>query len=75
MMPEIVFLEKFPDISIDKTSDILTSHIVLDTIGNSMRISAYDNLQYISLWVGPEGGWSDSERTKMLDNSFIFARF
>lgn len=75
MMPEIVFLEKFPDISIDKTSNNLTSHIVLDTIGNSMRISAYDNLQYIALWVGPEGGWSDAERTKMLDNSFIFARF
>lgn len=72
-MPEILFTEKFPDVSLPITDT--TRHIVLDTLGESVRISQYDNIQDISLWVGPEGGWSDSERNKMLDNRFIFARF
>ena len=28
-----------------------------------------------SLWIGPEGGWSEDERSKMNANGFIFARF
>ena len=73
MMPEIVFVERFPDSAPD--TPIETMHIVLDTIGESIRISQYDNLQNIALWVGPEGGWSDAERTNMSDNGYIFARF
>ena len=72
VMPEIVFLERFPEYN---ASTIEVSHIVLDTIWESIRISQYDNLQNMALWVGPEGGWSDTERVKMSDNGFIFARF
>ena len=69
IFPKIEFLETFP-------LELVTgSHIVLDTWGENMRISAYDPLQNISLWVWPEGGWSEGERDKMIDNSFIFARF
>jgi 16S rRNA (uracil1498-N3)-methyltransferase len=73
VMPEIVFTEKFPE----STTDIVveTTHIVLDTIWESIRISQYDNLQNMGLWVGPEGGWSDAERVRMSDNGSIFARF
>lgn len=72
-VPEIVFTERFPHETTDTTGE--TTHIVLDTIGESIRISHYDNLQNIALWVGPEGGWSDVERVKLLDSGFIFARF
>jgi 16S rRNA (uracil1498-N3)-methyltransferase len=71
VMPEILFVDRVPDI----TSRITMTHIVLDTIWESIRISRYDDLQNIWLWVGPEGGWSDAERDKMQDNGFIFARF
>ncbi|MBC7498272.1 16S rRNA (uracil(1498)-N(3))-methyltransferase [Candidatus Gracilibacteria bacterium] len=73
VMPEIACIDRFPDTVVDVTTQ--TTHIVLDTIGESIRISQYDNLQDISLWVGPEGGWSDTERMKMSDNGSIFARF
>lgn len=69
IFPQIEFLETFPS---EQTTD---SNIVLDTLGESTRISSYDSLQSISLWVWPEGGWSDIERIKMVNNSFIFARF
>jgi len=69
VVPEIQFLDTFP---LEWTSD---TQIVLDTLWEGTRISTYDTLQNIALWVWPEGGWSDSERDKMIDNSFIFARF
>ena len=72
MMPEILFVDRFPEI---KSGEVTMTHIVLDTIWESTRISQYDNFQNIGLWVGPEGGWSNDERIKMKDNSFIFARF
>lgn len=70
IMPEILFLEKILDYNTSSATNI-----VLDTIGENMRISRYDSLQNISIWVGPEGGWSDDERSIMWDNGFIFARF
>ena len=72
VMPEIAFIERFPEYT---ASTIEMSHIVLDTIWESIRISQYDNLQNMGLWVGPEGGWSDAERVRMSYNGFIFARF
>ncbi len=73
VMPEILFVERFPERT--TTDSVERIHIVLDTIWESTRISQYDNFQNIGLWVGPEGGWSNDERIKMKDNSFIFARF
>ncbi len=73
VMPEITFTERFPDSTTSGQGE--TMHIVLDTIWESIRISQYDNLQNIGLWVGPEGGWSEDERVRMQDNGFIFARF
>ncbi len=72
VMPEITFADAFPE---DTTASIEMSNIVLDTLWESIRISQYDNLQNMGLWVGPEGGWSDAERVRMQDNGFIFARF
>jgi 16S rRNA (uracil1498-N3)-methyltransferase len=72
VMPEVLFVDRFPDIA---SGNAAMTHIVLDTIWESIRIAQYDNLQQIALWVGPEGGWSDDERDKMSDNGFIFARF
>ncbi len=60
IMPEILFLEKILDYNTSSATNI-----VLDTIGENMRISRYDSLQNISIWVGPEGGWSDDERSIM----------
>ncbi len=70
IMPEIIFQDKFM-----KDKNPWYMNIVLDTIGENMRISAYDSFQDISIWVGPEWGWSEDERSNMLWNSFIFARF
>lgn len=69
MMPEIVFLSSFPEYI------PITTHIVLDTTGEKSRLISYDTLQELSLWVGPEGGWSERERDEMIDKWFIFARF
>lgn len=70
IMPEIQFLNSFPE-----EMNINTSNIVLDTIGENRRLISYDSLSHINLWVGPEGGWSETERQKMIDKGFIFARF
>ncbi len=75
ILPEILFVNGFPDISNPANADTHMPSIVLDTLGESERLSWYDNLQYIALWVGPEWGWSDRERSEMQDNGFIFARF
>ncbi len=52
-----------------------TPNIVLDTIGKSLKMQEMPQNNEISIWVGPEGGWSDVERVKMEENGFIFARF
>lgn len=70
IMPGIQFLNSFPE-----EMNINTSNIVLDTIGENRRLISYDSLSHMNLWVGPEGGWSDIERQKMIDKGFIFARF
>ncbi len=69
IMPEILFHEKFMKYD---TSGV---NMVLDTIGSNTRISSYDSVQDIAIWVGPEWGWSENERSIMSNNGFIFARF
>lgn len=69
-MPQIQFLERFPEV-LDSNS----THLTLDTIWDNIGLSHYQTLDNISLWIGPEGGWSSEERQKMLDKGFIFARF
>ncbi len=49
--------------------------IVLDTIGKSSRISEFRGHSHIGLFIGPEWGWSEEEREKMLNYGFIFAHF
>ncbi len=70
IMPEIIFMERFI-----KYENSWSMNMVLDTIGENTRILAYDSFQDISIWVGPEGWWSEDERSNMLWNGFIFARF
>ncbi len=71
IMPEIDILPDKPSIRSQREE----TNIVLDTIGESIRVSAYDNLQSVALWIGPEGGWSVEEKEYMYNNGFIFARF
>jgi 16S rRNA (uracil1498-N3)-methyltransferase len=71
IMPEIQFLDIFPyndEVSRNK-------QLVLDTIGTLHQMGEFSHLQDIGIWVWPEGGWSDDERSKMNDYGFIFARF
>lgn len=74
IMPEIQWLEKLPE-NLGKIMNQEYSHVTLDTIWESVRLSQWNDIQSINLWVWPEGGWSDQERSKMIDNGFIFARF
>jgi RsmE family RNA methyltransferase len=69
IMPEIEFYEQSPSLIGEGT------HITLDTTGTSLKITEISQNENISIWVGPEGGWSPKEREKMRDNGFIFARF
>lgn len=69
VMPEILFLDTFPE------PDTHISHIVLDTVGKSSAISEFRDLQDVGVWIGPEWGWSDTERAKMSQYDFIFAHF
>jgi RsmE family RNA methyltransferase len=48
---------------------------VLDTTGISQNLREMPKNEEISIWVGPEGGWSDREREQMKENGFIFVRF
>lgn len=50
-------------------------NIVLDTTGIVLKMQEMPQNDAVSLWVGPEGGWSPKEREKMKENGFIFARF
>ena len=50
-------------------------NVVLDTVGKERYLREFSDIQDIGLWVGPEGGWSEEERQKMIDNGFIFAHF
>jgi 16S rRNA (uracil1498-N3)-methyltransferase len=68
-VPEILYVEK------GMSYDIWGTNMVLDTTWLTRKCREYDNIADIALWVGPEGGWSDDERSKMGDYGFIFARF
>lgn len=50
-------------------------NVVLDTTGNMLKLTEMPQNDEIHLWVGPEGGWSENERSKMKENGFIFVRF
>lgn len=71
-MPEIVFLDSIKEWDFQKES---WKHIVLDTMDISARLSDFCTFQEMSLWVGPEWGWSEAERVNMNQYGFIFARF
>lgn len=49
--------------------------MVLHTDGQMNRITDFTQESSIDLYVGPEGGWSVEELSKMRDNGFIFAHF
>ena len=51
-----------------------TPNMTLDTIGRSLKISEIPIFDQVSIWIGPEGGWSDTEREKMSDSGFLFVR-
>ncbi len=68
-VPEMLYIEK------GMSYDIWGTNMVLDTTWLTRNCREYDNIGDIALWVGPEGGWSDDERSKMSDYGFIFARF
>ena len=69
IMPEIEFRDSFPH---DERGD---QNKLLDTTGAIMKLTEMPQKDMIHLWVGPEGGWSESERKKMKENGFIFVRF
>jgi 16S rRNA (uracil1498-N3)-methyltransferase len=69
VMPEIEFRDQITNYQLPITN------LVLDTTGKSLKISEVSRNQDISIWVGPEGGWSEKEREKMKENGFLFARF
>ncbi len=68
-MPEIEFQDQITNYQSPITN------IVLDTTGILQKMHEMPQNREISIWVGPEGGWSDIECEKMRDNGFIFARF
>ncbi len=71
MMPEIIFQEHFPEASPESS----ISNIVLDTVWQVRHWNEFDPLDRLAIWIGPEWGWSEWERSKMINNGFIFARF
>lgn len=69
VMPEIEFYDQL----IEYRSEI--TNLVLDTAGTTLKMQEVPQKKEIGIWVWPEGGWSNEERNKMIDNGFIFARF
>jgi 16S rRNA (uracil1498-N3)-methyltransferase len=80
-VPEITYIEKgiLSKNSLGALDCLMGSQwqvqMVLDITGLTRKTREYDTIGDIALWVGPEGGWSDDERTIMSDYGFIFARF
>ncbi len=73
-IPEILFLEKWwIDACIWYSQDNRV-HVTLDTTGTKYP-KDFILAKNISLWIGPEGGWSEIERHKMKEYWFITARF
>lgn len=66
LLPEIVWSEGEVPVFSEK-------NIVLDTIGTRVAIRTYDSFEEVAIHVGPEWGWSMSERDKMREKGFIFA--
>jgi 16S rRNA (uracil1498-N3)-methyltransferase len=69
VMPEIDFIDQII------SHQSLATNIVLDTTGKLIKVTEIPKNQDISIWVWPEGWWSEREREKMIENSFLFARF
>jgi 16S rRNA (uracil1498-N3)-methyltransferase len=69
VMPGIEFIDRVT------TYDLWPMNLVLDTTGRSIKVTEISESYDISIWIGPEGGWSEKEREKMKENSFLFARF
>ncbi len=69
VMPDIEFYDQI----IEYKSE--TTNLVLDTTGTTLKMWEVPQDKTISIWVWPEGGWSNEERNKMICNGFIFARF
>jgi 16S rRNA (uracil1498-N3)-methyltransferase len=68
-LPEIEFSDTF------SPEQVPGIHLVLDTTGPLCRTTQFIGEESITLYVGPEWGWSEEERTKMRDKGFIFAHF
>ncbi len=71
-MPDIFFLESIKERDIQKD---WSRHIVLDIVDIPSRFSDFETFPVIALWVGPEWGWSETERVKLKEYGFIFVRF
>lgn len=69
IMPEIEFREHIWDYA------WWSKNMVLDTTGKMIKIHELPENKEIIIWTGPEGGWSEKERKKMQENSFLFVRF
>lgn len=68
-LPRIDFLDGWPETGKENI-------VCLDTIGRKEYIiKAGEGNKDIGLFVGPEWGWSQSERNQMEDKGFIFAQF
>lgn len=69
LIPEVSFVDTI------KYDNEFSHNIVLDTTWQNRSVSEYSGINSIGLWVWPEGWWSDSERSLMIEKGFIFARF
>jgi 16S rRNA (uracil1498-N3)-methyltransferase len=69
IMPSIEFRDAM------EYTEVGGMNMTLDTTGALQNLSTMPQNDEIWIWVGPEWGWSESERSKMIENGFIFARF